>query len=328
MLASRTRLIQSRNLGNSILVTLVVFCSAGSTRAELPSGTVPGPASTVATGPSAELSGVPVPPLALVAPESSADSCVQADIAANATRPAWDYAASTTQCGIVESDFGWLYQPMGAGVAQGIAVSSVRYGLTPKLDLRWGLTNHVAQSGGATRPLQGTGDGWISGRYRFHEQGRIAPAMAFLYALKIPMANPAKGFGTGFVDHQLILIASRDLGRYHLDFNTVGTIAGGPRGQDGAAQLGLAVTRPLSKRLSGILESYGGPQPGTTNRFGAAFTGATYTLRPQLVVDVAYARTYTAGSPRQQLLIGITYASRPGFAPLPRAWSLARLLGR
>jgi hypothetical protein len=97
---------------------------------------------------------------------------------------------------------------------------------------------------------------------------------------------------------------------------------------DGAAQFGLAVTRPLSKKLSGILESYGGPQPGSPDRFGAVFAGAVYTLRPQLVLDAAYARTYTAGSPRQQVLVGVTFASRPGFAPLSHGSALARLLGR
>jgi hypothetical protein len=259
---------------------------------------------------------------------SNADPCALAEVTANPTRPAWDYAASTTQCGVAELDSGWMEQPMGGGVRQQLFVSSVRYGLTPKLDLRWGLTGHIVQTGGGTAPLQGIGDQWASARYRFVEQGHIVPAMAFLYAVKIPTANPAKGFGSGYSDQQYILIASRDLGKNHFDFNTVGTVTGAANGHDGAAQLGLALTRPVTPKLSWILESYGGPQPGTSDRFGAAFTGATYALRPGLVFDAAYSRTYTAGSPRQQVLFGMTYAVRPGFAPLPRNTIFSRLLGR
>ena len=263
-----------------------------------------------------------------IAAPAPADPCLAAETAANPTRPAWDYAASTTQCGVVETDYGFLSQPMGGGIRQSMLVTSLRYGVTPRLDLRWGLTNRIFQSGGDAPSLQGEGDQWLSARYRFHEQGRVTPAMAFLYAAKIPTANPAKGFGSGFADHQLLFIASRDLGRYHLDFNTVGTVVGERQGHEGAAQFGLAITRPITKKLSGILESYGGPQPGTSDRFGAGFAGATYTLRPQLVIDGAYTRTFTAGSPRQQALFGITYARRPGFAPLPRTSALARFLGR
>src|ERR1017187_2613218 len=115
------------------------------------------------------------------------------------------------------------------------------------------------------------------------------------------MANPAKGFGSGFADHQFLFIASRDLGRIHLDFNAVGSLTGEASGHDGAVQLGLAATRAMTSRLSLILESYGGPQPCTSDRFGAAMIGATFSLRPWLVVDGAYVRTYTAGSPRQQI---------------------------
>ena len=274
------------------------------------------------------LAGSTTMPIVRVMPEEPADPCTQKGVVATPTRPAWDYAAATTQCGIAEADAGFLGQSMGAGITQRMLVSSIRYGLTPRLDLRWGMANHIVQSGEAEQNLEGVGDDWVNVRYRFHEQGRKTPAMAFLYGAKIPVANPAKGLGSGFVDHQFIFIASRDLGRYHLDFNTVGTLAGEKHGHDGAAQFGLAVTRPLSKKLSGILESYGGPQPGSPDRFGAVFAGAVYTLRPQLVLDAAYARTYTAGSPRQQVLVGVTFASRPGFAPLSHGSALARLLGR
>jgi hypothetical protein len=289
-------------------------------------------APTAASASDAASASTVTPPAAaagivLAQPQPAADPCNLPEVTANPTRPAWDWAASTTQCGIAEVDSGWLQQPLGAGVTQRIFASSLRYGLTPRLDLRWAVTERMFQSGGSTGSLQGIGDQWLSARYRFVEQGRVVPAMAILYAAKIPTANPAKGFGTGFVDHQFVFIASRDLGHYHFDFNTVGTLAGAADGHNGAAQFGLAITRPVNQKLSLIFENYGGPQPATPDRFGAVFGGATYTLRPSLVLDCAYTRTYTAGSPRAQLLFGVTRALRPGFAPLPKG-AFARLLGR
>ncbi len=152
--------------------------------------------------------------------------------------------------------------------------------------------------------------------------------MALLYTGKVPTANPAKGLGSGFADHQFVWIASRDLGKNHFDFNTVGTLAGGKAGFDGAAQFGLALTRPVTRKLSGILESYGGPQPGTTARFGAVFVGATYAILPRLVLDTAYTRTYTAGSPRSQFLVGVTFARRLGWLAVPSGTFAGHLLGR
>jgi hypothetical protein len=261
-------------------------------------------------------------------PPPALDPCMQLEIAANPTRPTWDFAAATTQCGVIESDSGWQMQPMGGSINQFMTVSSLRYGLTPKLDLRWASTGHVVQSGGGGSRLQGIGDQWVGARYRFLEQRRILPAMALAYTLKVPMANPAKSFGTGFVDHQWTFIASRDLGRYHLDFNMVGTLAGSAQGEQGATQFGLVVTRPVRGKLALILENFGGPQPGISDRFGGIFAGAAYALRPWLVFDGGYEKTYTAGSPRGVALVGITYAFRPVFSTVPRGSAVTRLLGR
>lgn len=262
-----------------------------------------------------------------VAPPPS-DPCFARETVASPTRPNWDSSAVTTPCGDVETDFGWLLQPMGDGVRQTQLVSSMRLGLTPHLDLRWGVISHIAQSGGDAGPLEGMGDETLSGIYRFHDQGRWSPAMAFSYGVNLPLANPNKGFGSGFVDQQFVLILSRDVGATHLDMNTVGLLTGGADSHDGAVQFGLAATRPVAGKLAWVLESYGGPQPGTADRFGAVLTGGSYTVRPSLVLDGAMSWTYTAGSPRKQVMFGFTWARRPGFVPIARGSRLGRLLGR
>jgi hypothetical protein len=184
----------------------------------------------------------------------------------------------------------------------------------------------MVQHGGGTTSLTGISDQSLSALYRFREQGRWFPALALSYGIKIPTANPAKGFGTGYADHQMVFIASRDIGRVHFDFDTVGTIAGSPEGHDGAAQYGLALSTPVSRRATAILDCYGGPLPGTSDRYGAALAGGTWALRPSLVLDAAYTRAYTAGAPRQQFTLGITHAMRPGLMSALKESRVARLL--
>ncbi len=253
--------------------------------------------------------------------------CDQDELEAAPSRPNWTAGAATTQCGVLETDYGLLWQGMGGGVRQAAAGMSVRYGLTPQMDVRWGVPARLWQSGGGTPALEGVSDQWLSVTYRFREQGARVPAMALGYGFKIPTANPAKGFGTGYVDHQLAFIASRDAKMLHFDFNTVGTLAGGPGGYDGAAQYGLVLSSAATKQLTWLLETDGGSQPGTADRYGQALAGLQWSVRSWLVVDTGYTRAYTAGSPRQQFTVGWTWSSRPGAVAMARA-RMKRLLGR
>jgi hypothetical protein len=256
-----------------------------------------------------------------------ADACTEPGIQPNSTAPMWDSPAATTQCGALETDNLMTLQPMTGGLHQEAMQTTARYGMTPRLEVRWGLPGHIFQSGGASLPLNGTTDQWLGACFRFHDQGRWMPDMALDYAIKLPTANPAKGFGTGYTDHLVTFIASRDLGRTHVDFNGVTTIAGSAQGRDAAAQFGMALTRPITTRLLGTVEAYGGPQPGTTDRYGAVLAGGAWSIHPWLSLNGGYARAYTAGAPRQQYLIGFVYTMRPGLVP-PRDSRLARMLGR
>jgi hypothetical protein len=255
------------------------------------------------------------------------DPCLHVPAVSNPTRPNWDGGASTTQCGILEVDFGWMRQPMGGGVHQWSLMSSVRFGITPKLDLRWALESHVSQGGGASAPQSGVGDQWANLTYRFHEQSPRMPAMAFSYGAEIPTASPSI-FGNGITDHQFVLIASRDIRKIHLDFDTVGELSRDAGQQGGAIDFGMMMTRQLNKKLAWTVESYGGSQTGTTDRLGAVQSGLSFAVRPWLVMDAAYVKPFTDGSPQQQLMFGITYATRPFFKPPPKRLALARLVGR
>jgi hypothetical protein len=118
------------------------------------------------------------------------------------------------------------------------------------------------------------------------------------------------------------------VGRNHFDFNVAGTIAGSPDGRDGAAQFGLALTRTITSKFTGTIEGFGGPQPGTRDRIGAALVGVALSIRPTVALQAAYAQTFTAGDPRSQLSIGFVYTLLPRFSLMPGTSKVVRLLGR
>jgi hypothetical protein len=259
-------------------------------------------------------------------PVKASDGCSAMEIEPNSMSPTWDAQAETTPCGALETDNLLVRQPLGSGVWQQTMTTTVKYGLAPRLEVRWVPPGRISQTGEGTSRLSGTTDQWLGALYRFHDQGQWTPDLALDYAFKIPTANPAKGFGSGYADHQLTFIASRDLGPNHIDLNVVGTIAGAAAENDGAAQFGMAFTRSFSARLLGTIEAFGGPQPGTSDRYGALLAGGSWGIRPWLAVNGGMIHSYTAGSPRQQYLIGFIYSMRPGFPTLKES-RLMRVFG-
>ena len=252
-------------------------------------------------------------PLAL-APQSlpHPDPCADAEIQANSMSPTWNIQAATVQCGALETDNLAILQPMGGGVTQWTLATTAKYGLSPRLQLRWGMPGRISQHAAGTRPVTGTTDQAIGLLVHFRDQRAWLPALAIDYGIKIPTANPSKAFGSGFVDHVWTAVASRDRGPYHVDFNVAATLAGAPHRHDPALQSGLGLSRTFPHSLMGTVEVFGGSQAGIDDRLGAVLVGGSWGIRPWLALNGATIRSYTAGSPRQQVMAGFIYTMLPG----------------
>jgi hypothetical protein len=244
----------------------------------------------------------------LESPPASTNSstCVSAEVSAKPTRPNVTYSTDTTQCGVVEADYGWTAQWPVAGTRQNFFSSSIRIGITSRMDFRWGDDNFVDLRN-VSGTAQGTGDNWFGFRYRFHEQTKDLPSLAFSYNVKLPTASPARNLGTGYVDHAFTFLAGKDLQKYHFDFNWVQTLAGSPSGFQNITLASLACWRPVTKRLSVVGESHGGTEPGQSS-YAAVLAGAAYAVTPRLVIDSAYEEPVAGAASGKRLLIGATYA--------------------
>jgi Putative MetA-pathway of phenol degradation len=238
-------------------------------------------------------------------PAAASEQPCSSEVTATPTRPNFSVSTDTTKCGVVEADYGWGREWSGAGVGSSAFQSSLRFGVTPNLDVRWGSDNRDSSiANGDT--IAGIGDNWLGARYRFNEQRKILPAFAFSYTAKLPTASPSKGFGTGYADHAFALLASKDLRKYHFDLNVAGSLLGQETGISGSTVLALACTRPLSNKLSLVTEGYGQVDG---ERSAAALLGATYAVTPRFVLDLGVDNKIAGESLGEpHLVIGGTYA--------------------
>jgi Putative MetA-pathway of phenol degradation len=248
--------------------------------------------------------------LLIAAPESLAAQCASApqrEIRANPGRPTVADPADITEYGVLEVEYGWNHTWLGGQARENDFGALLKFAALCNLEIRWSPDTLVSQGG-----QSGFGDTLIGAQYRFVHQSRTMPAMAASYMMKIPSASAARGLGTGQVDQQIKLLASKDLVATHFDFNVSALVIGRPvgRGRDTAAEIDLSFSHPLWDKLALTGEIYGDTRlnkavPGFTSTLWAL----TYNLSPHLVVDAGMDTTLTPNAPfRKRFVMGFVYS--------------------
>jgi hypothetical protein len=241
--------------------------------------------------------------------EETTAGCNAPEITATPTRPTVTTSTAITQCGVVEADYGLTSFIPGNGTHQEVLGGSLRYGITPRIDFRWGTDNMHSYYGGGTH-LVGTGDNWLGGRVGLTSEKQTWASTAFMYTIKLPTAGIVDGFGTGFVDHSFAFIASKDIRKWHFDFNTI-ELLGGREGSgfDTNNTLALAASHPVKGKWGMVYEAWGQTELNAASpAFASNLVGVTYTLSPRAVFDGGVDLGITPEAPRARLLVGATYS--------------------
>jgi Putative MetA-pathway of phenol degradation len=232
-------------------------------------------------------------------------SAPQGEIRANPNRPTVADPADISEYGVVETEYGWSHTWLGGRMRENDFGALVKFAALCNLEIRWSPDTLSSQGG-----RRGFGDNWLGAQYRFHRQTRRTPTLAVSYALKIP-TSPA-GLGTGRVDHQVKLLASKDLGSTHFDFNASEFIVGRPTGggNDTAAEIDLSFSHSLHNQLGMTGEIYGDTRLNSTGHgFTSTLWALTYTLAPRLVVDAGVETALTPNAPfRKRFMAGFVYS--------------------
>jgi len=225
------------------------------------------------------------------------------------SRPTVTSATDTTQCGVVEIEYGLERQWPGGGANRDDLSGGLRFGVTPNLDLHWSSSAflHVMDDSGNRT---GFGDTWIGLRYRFLKQTKLRPSMGVLYSAKVGSARLGLG-GTDRVDHAIAFLASKDVHRVHFDFNLIPQWAGraGASGFDYNTGLALSSAIPVTRRWGLVAEGYGYTSLNEENpAFASIMLGCTYAASSRLVFDSGTDVGATSGAPRKRAFVGVTYA--------------------
>jgi Putative MetA-pathway of phenol degradation len=236
--------------------------------------------------------------------------CYADSMTANPNRPTVANPADITQYGVLELEYGWDRSWLDESVQQTSVGGLLKFGILCDVEFRWNTTSFLSQTG-LSGTHQGLGDNWIGTQIRVYRQTRQVPTLAFGYATKIPSASAGDGLGTGQVDHAFTFLASKDIGRFHLDFNLTQFLVGRPllSGFDMNRQLNLAFSHFLSSRLQLTGEFYGDTRLNQNSpSFASSLWALTYTVVPRLVIDSGFEAGLTAGGPHRHAFVGLTFA--------------------
>jgi hypothetical protein len=225
------------------------------------------------------------------------------------SRPTVTSATDTTQCGVVEVEYGLERQWPGGGANRDDLTGGLRFGLTPTLDFHWFSSDFVHLMNGSGNRT-GFGDTGLGLRYRFLNQTKRHPSFGMFYVAKIPSASTVLG-GTSQVYQSFSFLASKDVHRLHFDFNAIELVAGrtSASGFDHNTGFALATWLPATRRLSVVFEPYGytalnASAPG----YASATLGCNYRMQPRLYLDGGLDVGVSPGAPRKRVFLGITYA--------------------
>ena len=236
--------------------------------------------------------------------------CYADSMQANPNRPTVANPADITQYGVLEVEYGWDHLWPYHDVTQTSAGGLLKFGLLCDVELRWNTTTFLSQTD-PTGTYRTFGDNWFGPQIRLYRQTKRVPTLSLNYALKIPSASTAGGLGSGRVDHALTFLASKDIAKFHGDFNVSELWIGRPGapGFDRNQQMNLAISHGLIGGLQAQGELYGDTRlNATTPAFVSSLWALAYTVTPRLVVDSGYELGLTAGGPHRHVFAGLTYS--------------------
>lgn len=239
-----------------------------------------------------------------------ASSVSASPIAAHPNRPTVANPADITQYGVLELEYGWDRLWPEAGIQQTSVGGLLKLGLLCDVELRWNTTSFTSQTD-PSGTHGGFGDNWLGPQIRFYRQTARVPTLALSYAIKIPSGPTENGLGTGRVDHEFTFLASKDIKRFHVDFNVTEFLIGRPdaSGFDENQQINVAFSHAIRGRLEVTGEVY---KQTRLNQMTPGFVSSpwalTYTILPRLVIDGGFEVGLGSGGPHRHAFVGATYS--------------------
>jgi hypothetical protein len=239
-----------------------------------------------------------------------ASAPVDGVLIANPDRPTVSNPADITQYGVLEVESGYARTWLRGGERDNDFAGLLKFSVLCDLELHWGPDAYVNVEAGPRSP-SGIGDNLVGAQFRFLHQTQHLPTLAFRYDAKLPTASVGNGLGSGEVDHFFTLLASKDLGNYHFDFNLGYFLAGRPVGHafDSNFLFALAASRSIKGPLGIALEGSGTTTLNQENdAFASILTALTYKVSSRLIIDSGISFGVSSAAPHKTFFAGFTYS--------------------
>ena len=223
-------------------------------------------------------------------------------------RPTASNPAEFQRPGVLQLEYGFngnWRAPGGSSEAD--TPLALRFAVSRRLLLEFDGDTPVSQAAGGAR-VTGAGDTQLGLQAVLEHEAPSRPGLALAYYVKLPSASARRGLGTGRVDHSVLALFSKKVGKTDFDFNAVYLLAGRTTdaGHASSAQAALAASLGVSKRfgVQGELSGF------TRNdaQAGAMFTlgVVTYQVNRRLVLDGGLRAGLTRDAPRVGAVAGLT----------------------
>jgi hypothetical protein len=221
-------------------------------------------------------------------------------ISAVPNRPTFSTTAESVQSGVFEIEYG-----LEAGDGHQNINGLLKFGLTKNLELRFG-NNPIERDLGVT----GLGDSGAGFKYKiFQQEGGWRPTFSVLYSAILPTATAE--LGVGAVGHSAGILASKDFGKHHFDFNETVQWLGRPgaSGFDRNYFTALAYSHGIKGKWGMTAEVAGFSRTNATTPATMTIMGAAiYSVSSRCILDTGI---YVAGYghlPRVTFFSGVTYS--------------------
>jgi hypothetical protein len=220
-------------------------------------------------------------------------------ITAVPNRPTFSTTAESVQRGVLEVEYGTELAD-GHQNINGL----IKFGLFKNLELRFANNPFERDAGTA-----GVGDSGAGFKYRLISQAGRLPTFSILYTATIPTSTGPPGIGA--MGHSVDLLASKDFGKHHLDFNEGLHLLGrrSQTGYDRSYFTALDYSHPLPGKWSWAIEiaGFSRANPALAATMTLLLT-AGYNVSSRLVLDVGEYTALYGQLPRETFFAGVTYS--------------------
>jgi hypothetical protein len=220
-------------------------------------------------------------------------------ISAVPNRPTISTTAESVQAGVFEIEYGFELAD-GHQNINGL----LKFGATSNLELRFANIPAEHDSG-----IAGFGDSGAGFKYKIFSQKTWRPTFSMLYTATLPTATA--GVGVAAIGHSVGILASKDFGPHHLDFNETVQWVGQPGagGFDRNHFTALAYAHPVRGKWGMTAEIAGfswtnAANPATMTLMGAAI----YSVSSRLILDSGIYVAAYGQLPRVTSFGGVTYS--------------------